>query len=669
MEEILDQLDTLEDHEVELKRFLGVVHSKNEWYLRANMSLITLWAIEEGLLHRDEQDSLQDSVEYAQWLTSTLEREARILKERLPLFAKAILEKKDWHSKILDEERNLPLKWAVEAELVRKVSSRIPSGPVLDTIEELKSRARCIEADDNQVLTLNTITIPQRLSEDRYQSIHEDVLNQVRYARLSKYGIRTPYLKQKVGVNISDDLVPKSLHEELLRELDLLAIKEPKDFHPGTLSKVQDLIHPSLYPYLAGYTFVSPEATTHIPALQPIPDSSNNPLPNLTPFSPKDSTPKMFQTQMVGTTEYDDPIILRSRYAWIPTIFSVNSSGTDVRIQSYINGLGPREQYPDLYRLLEEVFLIVLPQLEKTVDESNKFELSETPSERRWKERRHLATGGRRLGYSPTVTDRQGWDKLLRKQDREKRSERKEKLKVNQEAHNEKMKWLNRENGDVLHPSITTSSAWKGKDLKVIVKAANYILKPGQEYQGTWHMEGMPHERIAASAIYYYDTNEFVADKGLSFRKLRDAERDFPSWKEYNHEDFQLCFEKPGTSARDVTPDEVDHYPSDWETRDRDEYYSIYKEHTTTPRPMNTGSLSRFIKLGTVQTTGVQQVDPNLADKEKDTGRILTFPNWIQHKVEGLGHRLEDNNEKDSADQTALRKIVKYILLLHLDLG
>jgi hypothetical protein len=39
--------------------------------------------------------------------------------------------------------------------------------------------------------------------------------------------------------------------------------------------------------------------------------------------------------------------------------------------------------------------------------------------------------------------------------------------------------------------------------VQVIVKAATYQLKPGEtDYKGTWHVEGMSHERIIASGTY-----------------------------------------------------------------------------------------------------------------------------------------------------------------------
>jgi hypothetical protein len=69
-------------------------------------------------------------------------------------------------------------------------------------------------------------------------------------------------MHEDVGAYYSDNVIPKSLHREvmcsiyavgdtltrlqLMKELDALAATEPKDFHPGSGGQVQDLIHPSL---------------------------------------------------------------------------------------------------------------------------------------------------------------------------------------------------------------------------------------------------------------------------------------------------------------------------------------------------------------------------------------------------------------------------------------
>jgi hypothetical protein len=52
------------------------------------------------------------------------------------------------------------------------------------------------------------------------------------------------------------------------------------------------------------------------------------------------------------------------------------------------------------------------------------------------------------------------------------------------------------------------------------VKAATYVLKGGAtDYKGSWHVEGMSHERIIASGIYYYHTSDNIKGEGLMFRR------------------------------------------------------------------------------------------------------------------------------------------------------
>ena len=70
--------------------------------------------------------------------------------------------------------------------------------------------------------------------------------------------------------------------------------------------------------------------------------------------------------------------MFESVYSWIPTVFRVADDGMDVHIQDYINGLGPRDQFPTLYRLIEKLFLLALPHFEKTL--AHRFKPSESPS-------------------------------------------------------------------------------------------------------------------------------------------------------------------------------------------------------------------------------------------------------------------------------------------------
>ena len=65
--------------------------------------------------------------------------------------------------------------------------------------------------------------------------------------------------------------------------------------------------------------------------------------------------------------------------------------------------------------------------------------------------------------------------------------------------------------GDSDYMSLTQSVAstlddypdpvnFRGRDLQVIVKVADIELEPGASHEGVWHVEGMSHENIAATA-------------------------------------------------------------------------------------------------------------------------------------------------------------------------
>lgn len=81
----------------------------------------------------------------------------------------------------------------------------------------------------------------------------------------------------------------------------------------------------------------------------------------------------MFHTTM--STEYDSTEYL-SKYAWMPSTFRLTDDGASSHIVSYINGLGPRDRFPVLYDLIEKVFVVALPQLERSASFEYQYEQS-----------------------------------------------------------------------------------------------------------------------------------------------------------------------------------------------------------------------------------------------------------------------------------------------------
>ncbi|KAI8919297.1 hypothetical protein DFJ77DRAFT_271180 [Powellomyces hirtus] len=58
----------------------------------------------------------------------------------------------------------------------------------------------------------------------------------------------------------ADNAVPRALRTALATHLDALASRDQKEFHPYSAGKVQDVIHPSLFPFVHGETFVKGDA-------------------------------------------------------------------------------------------------------------------------------------------------------------------------------------------------------------------------------------------------------------------------------------------------------------------------------------------------------------------------------------------------------------------------
>jgi hypothetical protein len=108
-------------------------------------------------------------------------------------------------------------------------------------------------------------------------------------------------------------------------------------------------------------------------------------MANATPISPTiaqaPTREGKFTTYMKEIDEWQSrSATMASAFAWIPTVFAVSQDGKDVSIDGYINGIGSREQYPVLYKLLEEVFKIVVPMLERTVKVDSPSERNDTSS-------------------------------------------------------------------------------------------------------------------------------------------------------------------------------------------------------------------------------------------------------------------------------------------------
>ncbi|KAL3435408.1 hypothetical protein BDV09DRAFT_184994 [Aspergillus tetrazonus] len=90
-----------------------------------------------------------------------------------------------------------------------------------------------------------------------------------------------------------------------------------------------------------------------------------------------------------------------------------------------------------------------------------------------------------------------------------------------------------------MHKQVDLREQYRDKGLQVIVKLANIELTPEKpDYEGgAWNIEGQLNERICATAIYYYDS-ENITESTLSFRHRADT--NYFQEVRYEQDDFQF---------------------------------------------------------------------------------------------------------------------------------
>eukprot|EP01026_Neomeris_dumetosa_P005335 TRINITY_DN11528_c0_g1_i1.p1 TRINITY_DN11528_c0_g1~~TRINITY_DN11528_c0_g1_i1.p1 ORF type:complete len:525 (-),score=69.60 TRINITY_DN11528_c0_g1_i1:206-1780(-) len=244
---------------------------------------------------------------------------------------------------------------------------------------------------------------------------------------LSKRGNRELKLEY---VQILDNLIPQKLTASLVQHLSVLAESPYQDFHPGSDGKVLNLFHPSLYCYVKGQSTLKDGSVEE--------------------FFMFDEVEDAFGREMQV-----------SMYQWLPTNFEIDKYGR-ANIRGYINGLGFREEYPELFKDIEQIFTYFVPQIDACLTQ---------------------LIQSMEYGF---YDDFEGLSNTV---------------------------------------------------VQVVCKASNYILQPGQEHEGVWHVEGMCHEHIVATGIFYYDMSDNMVDEGLQFRREIDEEEEELVIMEYRHED------------------------------------------------------------------------------------------------------------------------------------
>ncbi|KAH7060159.1 hypothetical protein BKA57DRAFT_446468 [Linnemannia elongata] len=270
------------------------------------------------------------------------------------------------------------------------------------------------------------------------------------------------------GTRRADGLVPEMLKERLLECVKKLenVPEHLRDWHPGSRRQVLDLVHPSLFPFVAGRTLVTKEE-----ALPPLKSIGSGEVMDKAPLPAK--VDKKFCSE---------------KFQWLPTDFNVSAEGK-VKAKSYINNLHP-EEHKDIYPVLEEILEKFLPMFEEVLGELAVFV-----------EREKKLTVDLDWYAPPSESDLNDSDAM-------------------EDYYNYRRPIPIAIPDFSPRPDVPKYDLKKtGKPLQVIVKLANIELTPeNPTYQGgTWHVEGMANENIVATGIYYYHS-ENITESRLNFR-------------------------------------------------------------------------------------------------------------------------------------------------------
>ena len=272
-----------------------------------------------------------------------------------------------------------------------------------------------------------------------------------------------------------------------------------KDWHPGSDGKVLDLVHPSLFPLLYGRSRI---LSSGIVELQDCTDFIGKGEVISTP----DDSEILFDKSK-GTYGYwggTDPKFWSKAFQWLPC--DVVFAGNDIKITSYINNLHP-VLYADLYSVIEKFIANSIPLWDMTL----------TSMYRKREERilHEYTDYDYPLGRTPPEELGDDWNACEHW------------IKTNRVLQRPEPRDFESYQQPIDIP-ISLRKGFEEHGLQVIVKLANIELTPEKPTfdGGSWHVEGQLNERICATALYYYDSQNIV-DSFLAFRHRIDGDEEF----------------------------------------------------------------------------------------------------------------------------------------------
>jgi len=295
-----------------------------------------------------------------------------------------------------------------------------------------------------------------------------------------------------------------------------------KDWHPGSDGLVLDLLHPSLYPLQYGKSRVLP--TGSVPLRNCVEHTGLGEVCLVPSFSINETHSGYYKRKANGNEFHLDAW---GYYQWLPSEISFGEDGS-AKVDSYINNLHP-ERHAELHDVLATAVDKAVPLWNECLS---------------WfHERLRLPVAGCSYedfvaptypGYSHEDNDdnddedMDGEHESIDEYDKEQhyrdwmQAHPEERLLKQPSPHGDYVPFEQRlqTNGS---RRIDLRSGFRD-GLQVIFKLANIHLTPEKPvYSGSnWHVEGALNEHICATALFYYDSDN-ITDSYLEFRQEVDS--------------------------------------------------------------------------------------------------------------------------------------------------
>ncbi|KAK1863808.1 hypothetical protein I4F81_006362 [Pyropia yezoensis] len=320
-----------------------------------------------------------------------------------------------------------------------------------------------------------------------------------------------------------------------------LAAAGPPDWHPGSGGTVRDLLHPSLYAYAAGVSRVrsAPAVRGEVPWRAFLrsglpggpPPSGDGVSPDYANWDTGDDVwvdgqrPEGYTLDPTGT--FLLPPKKRAAHRWLPSTFGVSAAVDGCRVNTlshYIVGLHPVRQAP-VYRALEAVLARMVPLFERVLSDEDELVLDRYPIN-------HVDMAA--LTADDPEVDEEAQEHAAEVGDAPAAQAAREARRAADAAAAARRDLRLRARLGALFDTRADALAAKkvdeaaapkpvtvrlgGRRLQAVVKVARIELPAGSSYGGgTWHLEGTREEAIVATGIYYYEA-ENIAGSRLAFR-------------------------------------------------------------------------------------------------------------------------------------------------------